>query len=128
MSDPIADMLTRIRNANAVHHTEVIVPYSKVKAAVAQVLLDNGYIDDYRVSEAPKQQLQLQLRQQQQPSRITHLQRVSKPGRRVYANAQELPRVLRGRGIAIVSTSSGVMSDDEARSHGIGGEVMCKVW
>ena len=128
MTDPIADMLTRIRNANAVKMTQVRVPYSKAKAAIADVLKDAGYIVAVDTVNEPKTELELTLRSGNKPNAITELHRISKPGRRVYVSSDEVPRVLRGRGIAIVSTSSGVMTDDQARKAGIGGELMCKVW
>ena len=128
MTDPIADMLTRIRNANAVSQTHVLIPYSKAKAAIAEVLKDNGYIDGVELVNEPKTEIQITLRSGKAANRITQLQRVSKPGRRVYVSSDEVPRVLRGRGIAIISTSSGIVDDDQARKTGVGGELMCKVW
>ena len=128
MTDPIADMLTRIRNANALNHSQVRVPYSKAKAAIADVLKDSGYIEDVALVNEPKTEIELTLRKGSSKSRISELHRVSKPGRRVYVASNEVPRVLRGRGIAIVSTSSGIMTDHKAREAGIGGELMCKVW
>ncbi len=128
MTDPIADMLTRIRNANAVNKKHALIPYSKAKEAIANVLKDNGYIEDLELVNEPKTEIQLTLRSDNNTNRITQLQRVSKPGRRVYVSSDEVPRVLRGRGIAIISTSSGIVDDDKARKDGIGGELMCKVW
>jgi small subunit ribosomal protein S8 len=133
MSDPIADMLTRIRNANERQHPAVSIPHSKVKEAVAAVMKEEGYIEDYQVlPEHPQPVLRLRLkytgdRRNQRPI-ITGLQRVSRPGRREYVGKQEIPWVLNGMGIAIVTTSQGVMTGQEARRRGIGGEVLCKVW
>lgn len=128
MTDPIADMLTRIRNANAVNKTEVDMPYSKAKAAIADVLWHNGYIDSYQVHSEAKPQLHILLNQSGARSPITGLERVSKPGRRVYVTARDVPRVLRGYGMAVISTSSGIMSGKQARKNGVGGELMCKIW
>lgn len=128
MVDPIADMLTRIRNAEAVHKDGLEVPYSKPKTAVADVLHRHGYIAGYDVSEDAKPVIRIRLSGDERRRPITELHRVSSPGRRVYTPADQVPRVLRGRGIVILSTSSGIMSGGEARHHGVGGEVMCKVW
>jgi small subunit ribosomal protein S8 len=128
MSDPIADMLTRIRNAQIVEKTAVSMPSSKVKVAIAQVLKDEGYIEDFAVrGEAGKPELELQLKYYAGRPVIERIERVSKPGLRIYKGAQELPRVMNGLGIAIVSTSSGVMTDRRARAKGVGGEVLCVV-
>jgi small subunit ribosomal protein S8 len=128
MSDPIADMLTRIRNAQSVEKVSVSMPSSKVKVAIAKVLKDEGYIDDFAVrGEAGKPELELQLKYYAGRPVIEHIERVSKPGLRIYKGAQELPRVMNGLGVAIVSTSSGVMTDRRARAKGVGGEVLCVV-
>ncbi len=128
MFDPIADMLTRIRNATAVNKTVVDVPYSKAKASIAEVLTNYGYVAGYEVTDDAKPLVRLQLQEEGQANPITEIHRISKPGRRVYAPADEIPTVLRGRGMVILSTSSGVMSGSDARQQGVGGEIMCKVW
>lgn len=128
MSDPIADMLTRIRNAQSVEKVSVSMPSSKVKVAIAKVLKDEGYIDDFAVrGEAGKPELELQLKYYAGRPVIEHIERISKPGLRIYKGAQELPRVMNGLGVAIVSTSSGVMTDRHARAKGVGGEILCVV-
>jgi small subunit ribosomal protein S8 len=128
MSDPIADMLTRIRNAQAVEKVSVAMPSSKVKVAIAKVLKDEGYIEDFAVrGEASKPELELQLKYYAGRPVIEHIERVSKPGLRIYKGAEDLPRVMNGLGVAIVSTSSGVMTDRHARAKGVGGEVLCVV-
>ncbi len=128
MSDPIADMLTRIRNAQMVEKVSVSMPSSKVKVAIAKVLKDEGYIDDFAVrGEAGKPELELQLKYHAGRPVIEHIERISKPGLRIYKGAQELPRVMNGLGVAIVSTSSGVMTDRHARAKGVGGEILCVV-
>jgi|SRR5690625_383127 len=130
MTDPIADMLTRIRNANVVRHTQLELPSSKLKAEIADILKREGYIRDYEVVEDNKQGvLRLFLKYGSNNERvITGLKRISKPGLRVYAKADEVPRVLNGLGTAIVSTSKGVLSDREARSQSVGGEILAYVW
>jgi small subunit ribosomal protein S8 len=128
MNDPIADMLTRIRNAQAVEKVAVTMPSSKVKVAIAQVLKDEGYIDDFAVrGEAAKAELELQLKYYAGRPVIEKIERVSRPGLRIYKGANELPRVMNGLGVAIVSTSRGVMTDRHARANGVGGEVLCVV-
>jgi small subunit ribosomal protein S8 len=128
MSDPIADMLTRIRNAQAVEKQSVSMSSSKIKLAIASVLKDEGYIEGFSVTgEGPKQTLDLQLKYHAGRPVIEHIERVSKPGLRVYNAASELPKVMNGLGVAIVSTSSGVMTDRKARARGVGGEVLCIV-
>lgn len=128
MTDPIADMLTRIRNAIAVNKATVAMPHSKAKESVARVLREHGYIEAYEVESDTKPTLQLTLSQPHAHSPITQMQRISKPGRRVYVSKTDIPIVLRGHGMAIVSTSQGVMSGKEAYRHGLGGELMSKVW
>ena len=130
ITDPVADMLTRIRNANTAKHESVDVPASNLKKAIAKILLDEGYIKSYEVVEDGTQGvIRIQLKYLAGKEKvISGLRRVSKPGLRVYAGADELPRVLKGLGIAIISTSKGVMTDKEARKAGIGGEVMCYIW
>lgn len=130
MTDPIADMLTRIRNANMVRHSTVQIPASNLKRSIAQILKDDGFIKDFEVIKDQKQgTIRIQLKYGHNNQRIiTGLKRISKPGLRVYAKKDELPKVLGGLGIAIISTSQGVMSDREARKSGYGGEVICYIW
>ena len=130
ITDPVADMLTRIRNANTAKHESVDVPASNLKKAIAKILLDEGYIKSYEIVEDGTQGIiRIQLKYLAGKEKvITGLRRVSKPGLRVYAGADELPRVLHGLGIAIVSTSKGVMTDKAARAAHVGGEVLAFVW
>ena len=131
MSDPIADMLTRIRNANTAKHDSVDVPSSKMKLAIAKILLDEGYIAKYDiVQEKGFDVIRITLKYGKDKNEkiITGLKRISKPGLRVYANKDELPRVLGGLGIAIISTNNGVITDKEAREKNVGGEVLAFVW
>ena len=129
MSDPIADMLVRIRNAQLVGHTEVAMPASKLKSAIAQVLKDEGYILGFATADAPgnKKTLTVQLKYYEGRPVIERIQRVSSPGLRIFRGADDLPSVQGGLGIAVVSTSKGVMSDRAARAAGHGGEVLCVV-
>ena len=130
ITDPVADMLTRIRNANTAKHESVDVPASNLKKAIAKILLDEGYIKSYEVVEDGTQGvIRIQLKYLAGKEKvISGLRRVSKPGLRVYAGADELPRVLKGLGIAIISTSMGVMTDKTARANLVGGEVLAFVW
>lgn len=130
MTDPIADMLTRIRNANRVQHEQVEIPASKVKLALAEILKSEGFIREFEYRKDGKQGLiRVYLKYGVSKERvITGLKRISKPGLRVYVNNDELPKVLGGLGIAIVSTSKGLMTDRDARKSGVGGEVLCYVW
>ena len=129
ITDPIADMLTRIRNANDARHATVDVPASKLKIAIAQILKDEGYIKDFEVQEGNYQGvIRITLKYLGKEKVITGLRRVSKPGLRMYAGADDLPKVLRGLGIAIISTSKGVMTDKDARKQRVGGEVLAFVW
>ena len=131
MTDPIADMLTRIRNANTAKHDTVDVPSSKMKESIAKILLDEGYIKNYEIIEdgAFKTiRIELKYGKDKNEKIITGLKRISKPGLRVYANAEDLPKVLGGLGIAIVSTNKGVVTDKEARKMNVGGEVLAFVW
>ena len=129
ITDPIADMLTRIRNANSARHDTVDVPASNMKKSIAQILLDEGYIKSYQiVDDVTQGVIHITLKYNGKDKVITGLRRVSKPGLRVYVGADELPRVLRGLGIAIVSTSKGVMTDKAARAAHVGGEVLAFVW
>lgn len=127
MSDPIADMLTRIRNGQSSAHAEVTMPSSKMKAAVAEVLKSEGYIKDYSVSKGTKSELTVVLKYFDGKPVISSVKRVSSPGLRIYKNTDELPKVMGGLGIAIVSTSKGLMTDRQARAAGHGGEVICLV-
>jgi small subunit ribosomal protein S8 len=128
MSDPIADMLTRIRNAQQVEKTSVAMPASKLKVAIAKVLADEGYIDSFNVAEAAgKSTLEIGLKYYAGRPVIERLERVSKPGLRIYKAAKAIPNVMNGLGVAIVSTPKGVMTDRKARASGVGGEVICYV-
>jgi small subunit ribosomal protein S8 len=127
MSDPIADMLTRIRNAQMIERATVEMPSSKVKIAIARVLQDEGYIDGFRVDGEAKPVLQIALKYYAGRPVIEKIERVSKPGLRIYRSKDDIPRVMNGLGIAIVSTSQGVMTDRKARATGVGGEVLCIV-
>lgn len=130
MTDPIADMLTRIRNGNSAKHESVDVPVSKMKKEIAEILLKEGFIKSYDVIDDGVQgTIKVDLKYGRNDERIiSGLKRISKPGLRVYAKGTEIPRVLGGLGIAIISTSNGVLTDKEARNQGIGGEVICYVW
>ena len=128
MSDPIADMLIRIRNAQLVGHAEVAMPASKLKASIAQVLKDEGYIEDFALREnGAKKELRIGLKYYAGRPVIERLERVSKPGLRVYRGRNDIPRIMNGLGVAILSTSRGVMTDRKARADGVGGEVLCIV-
>ncbi|HXW09364.1 MAG TPA: 30S ribosomal protein S8 [Steroidobacteraceae bacterium] len=132
MSDPIADMLIRIRNAQLVGHASVDMPASKLKAAIAQVLKDEGYIEDFAVrdkggDDGAKKELRIGLKYYAGRPVIERLERVSKPGLRVYRGRNDIPRIMNGLGVAILSTSRGVMTDRKARADGVGGEVLCIV-
>ncbi|HVQ44738.1 MAG TPA: 30S ribosomal protein S8 [Candidatus Saccharimonadia bacterium] len=126
-NDSISDLLTRIRNANTAHKRLVVMPYSKLKAQVAEILAANGFLEDVKVAEDGGFK-SLELTLPASPDTITSLIRVSKPGRRVYTSAQDIPLVLGGRGLVIVSTSGGVMTGRDARKKGLGGELICRVW
>ena len=133
MSDPIADMLTRMRNAMMRKHATVAMPHSKMKEAIAEVLKREGYIEDFTVvPETPQSILRINLKylgdRRQSRSMITKLERVSKPGRRVYVGKQEIPWVLQGMGVAILTTSKGVVTGQDARRLGVGGEILCTVY
>jgi small subunit ribosomal protein S8 len=128
MSDPIADMLIRIRNAQLVGHAQAVMPASKLKASIAQVLKDEGYIEDFALREqGAKNELRIGLKYYAGRPVIERLERVSKPGLRVYRGRDDIPRVMNGLGVAILSTSRGVMTDRKARADGVGGEVLCIV-
>ena len=129
ITDPIADMLTRIRNANSARHDTVDVPASNMKKSIAQILLDEGYIKSYQiVDDGTQGVIHITLKYNGKDKVITGLRRVSKPGLRVYAGADELPRVLKGLGVAIISTSKGIMTDKKARELHVGGEVLAFIW
>lgn len=130
VSDPIADMLTRIRNANLAFHDSVDIPGARMKVEIATILKKEGYINDFTVDNSSGQEI-IRIFLKYGPGReriITGLKRISRPGRRVYAKKEKIPRVLRGLGIAILSTSQGLMTDKEARRNGVGGEVLCYIW
>lgn len=133
MTDPIADMLTRVRNAIMVGHSYVVVPGSKMKLAIAKILRDEGFIENYNVTkDRPQPMIRIWLKyagdKKDRRSVITGLKRVSKPGRRVYAGKKDIPWVLSGMGIAVLSTSRGIVTGKKARRLGIGGEVLCHIW
>ncbi len=128
MQDPIADMLTRIRNAQLAHHPAVSIPSSKLKVAICEVLQREGYIDGYGVDEGAKPTLNVTLRYHQGRPVIEEIKRTSRPGLRSYKSAGKLPRIRGGFGVSIVSTNKGVMTDRDARAQGVGGEVLCTVF
>ncbi|MCR5009395.1 MAG: 30S ribosomal protein S8 [Clostridia bacterium] len=130
MTDPVADMLTRIRNANTAGHPEVDIPASKIKKNIAEILLKEGYIKGYEVVETqPQDVIKIEMKYGAGKQRvISGIKRISKPGLKVYAKKDEVPKVLGGLGIAIISTSSGLITDKQARELGVGGEVVCYVW
>jgi small subunit ribosomal protein S8 len=128
-TDPIADMLTRIRNAIAVRKTEVSLPHSRIKESVARLLQESNFVDNVSVSDATiGKTLTVKINDESSNARITEIVRLSKPGRRFYVNAQEIPIVKRGRGLVIVSTSKGLMTGDRAKAEKVGGELICKVY
>ena len=128
MTDPIADMLTRIRNANQMRNATVSMPSSNLKVEIAKLLLEEGYIENYEVSGEVKKELTITLKYVENERVITGLKRISKPGLRVQASVEKLPKVLNGMGIAIISTSKGLVTDAKARELGVGGEVVAYVW
>ena len=130
VTDPIADMLTRIRNANQMRYKEVEVPASKTKLEIAKILKEEGFIADYKINKTkPQDMMVLTLKYGEKKERvITGLKRISKPGLRVYVKAEEVPKVLNGLGISIISTSKGVMTDKDARRQSLGGEVLANIW
>lgn len=129
LTDPIADMLTRIRNGNIARHDEVKIPFSNIKESIANILKNEGYIVNYEIKEeGSKKDIVVTLKYVDGEKVIKGLKRISKPGRRVYSSVDKLPKVLGGLGIAIVSTPKGVIVDKECRKHGVGGEVLCYVW
>ena len=130
ITDPIADMLTRIRNANSAKHDTVDIPASKMKKAIAQILVDEGYIKAYKIIDDDKQGvIRVTLKYGEGKSQvITGLRRVSKPGLRIYSNVEDMPKVMKGLGVAIISTSKGITTDREARKQNVGGEVLAFIW
>lgn len=130
ITDPIADMLTRIRNANSARHLSVDIPASNLKKSIAEILLEEGYIKNYQIIDDGKQGIiRVSLKYAENKQRvISGIKRISKPGLRIYASKEELPRVLKGLGIAIISTSKGVMTDKKARKENVGGEVLAYIW
>ena len=129
LTDPIADILTRIRNGNIAKHSEVKIPFSKIKESMASILKNEGYIANYEIKEeGTKKDIAVTLKYMDGETVIKGLKRISKPGRRVYTSVENLPKVLGGLGIAIVSTPKGVITDKECRKHNVGGEVLCYVW
>ena len=129
LTDPIADMLTRIRNANAAKHASVSIPFSRIKESIANILKNEGYIVDYEIKEEGAiKDIVVTLKFVDGEEVVKGLRRISKPGRRVYSSVDNLPKVLGGLGIAIVSTPKGVLTDKECRKHSVGGEVLCYVW
>ncbi|MHC4375858.1 MAG: 30S ribosomal protein S8 [Planctomycetota bacterium] len=130
MTDPIADMLTRIRNANAIRRQEVTMPASRIKVGLAETLKNEGFIESYEVQEAqPQSELVVRLKYGPDGEQVIRaIERVSKPGRRVYSKAKEIPRVLRGLGVFVLSTPKGIVSDRAARQMNVGGEILCKIY
>jgi len=129
VTDPIADMLTRIRNALMARKEEVRIPASRIKKEIARILKEEGFIEDYHIEEkGPQGEIVLKLKYYNGESVIRGLKRVSRPGRRIYVSKEELPKVLGGLGIAIISTSRGIMTDKECRKLGVGGEYICEIW
>lgn len=129
MTDPIADMLTRIRNAQMARHDSVEFPASRIKIDILRILKEEGYIKDFRVRrEGPRRQVKVWLKYVEKKPVLSGLTRVSKPGRRMYVGKHEIPKVLNGVGVAVLSTSQGVITDHQARRRGVGGEVLCFVW
>ncbi|MBP9802417.1 30S ribosomal protein S8 [Patescibacteria group bacterium] len=129
MTDPIADMLTRIRNAVAIKKPEVIMPLSKVKFSIAKLLETEGYIASANtVKEANFDKLKIVLKYDDEKPAISHLKRISKPGQKIYINSKDIPTVLNGYGLAVLSTSKGIMTDRQAKAANIGGELMCEIW
>lgn len=130
ITDPIADMLTRIRNAQAVKKGEVLIPFSKLKFEMAKILKHEDYIESFEKTEEqkfPQIKITLKYKEDKQPA-IMHIKRISKPGQRVYAHKNDMPRVLNNLGIAIISTSSGLLTNRDARKKGVGGEILCEIW
>ena len=128
MSDPIADLLTRLRNAVAVNKKTVLVPHSKIKQAIVKILKQENYLADYQVKgKSPKKELEITIKYYQRNPAITNLTRISKPGVRLYTDVKDIPRLMRGRGIIILSSSQGIISGRQALKNNIGGEIICKV-
>jgi len=129
MTDPIADMITRIKNACAAGRKDLVLPHSKVKEDIVKILKNNNYIEDYQViDKEPQKEMKIVLRYVGKLSAITNVKRVSKPGRRIYVKAGEIPQTLNGYGLTILSSNQGVMDDKTARKAKVGGELLCKIW
>jgi len=129
MTDPIADMIIRIKNALAARHQDVAIPYSKMKQTIAEILETEGYVTSFEIkTDATMQNLVVRLKYTDKVPAITDVRRLSKPGRRLYASSKQIPRALGGYGITLVSTSSGVMTDKQARKKNVGGELLCQIW
>lgn len=129
ITDPIGDMLIRIKNAQLARHEQLVLPHSNLKEAVARLLAENGYLEKVEVTEQdPQSELVLTLKYVEDLPGITGMERISKPGRRLYAKATQIPHTLNGYGITVVSTSKGVMTGEEARKKNVGGELLCKIW
>ncbi len=129
MTDPIADMIIRIKNALMARHETVAIPHSKMKAQIGQILLSNQYVEEFKVEpKSPQAEIQLKLKYVGRVPAITGVKRISTPGRRVYTSSTQIPRALGGYGITIVSTSKGIMTDKEAKKQNVGGEILCQIW
>lgn len=129
MSDPIADMIIRIKNAYLARKVEVVIPHSKIKEAIGRILVDSSYVSEMKIEDIkPQKNIVLTLNYINKKPAVTDVKRISKPGRRMYAPADQLPRALGGYGVTIISTSKGVMTDKEARKKNVGGEVLCQIW
>jgi small subunit ribosomal protein S8 len=129
MNDPISDMIIRIKNALLAKHDTVMVPHSRIKAQIGQILVDNNYVEDMKVeNQKPQSQLVFKLKYVGKVAAITDVKRISTPGRRMYSSASKIPRALGGYGITIVSTSKGLMTDKEAKKQNMGGELLCQIW
>ncbi|OGJ37281.1 MAG: 30S ribosomal protein S8 [Candidatus Pacebacteria bacterium RIFOXYB1_FULL_39_46] len=129
MTDPIADMLARIKNALLARHKEVVIPHSKIKQAIAQILQNNDYIESFEiVKQKPQSALSIKLGYKNKWPKITGANRISKPGRRLYASVDRIPVTLNGYGITIISTSKGLLTDKEAKKQNVGGELLCQIW
>lgn len=128
LSDPISDLLCRLRNAARAQHPDVVMPHSKMKESIAHVLKREGYLSEVSVEDSPKKQLRMKLRYAGRKSVLEGLRRMSSPGRRVYARSTEIPKIRGGLGVVVLSTSSGIVTDREARKRNLGGELLCSVW
>lgn len=129
LSDPIADMLTRVRNGSRAKHEKVDIPASKIKSEIARLFKEEGYVKNYKVIDDGKQGiLRIYLKYDEEDSGVINVKRVSRPGRRIYVDSLHIPKVLNGLGMSILSTSKGILTDKQARKHNVGGEVLCHVW